>query len=304
MEWKIRRKILTPDHERPWWDHSSLAPSPLLRGSTIRIYVGGLNGEGVSSVGYVDVDAEDPSRILGISQEPVLVSGRAGAFDDNGVFPASVTRVGGRVFLYYTGFELCEKIRYRMMGGLAISDDDGETFHRATEAPVMDRAAEGLFFRGGPSVTPENGRLRAVYSAGGEWEFIGDRLRPTYDIFGSLSDDGVAFPLAGRPLLARQSGEHGLGRPQIVHAGGLYRLFFCIRTPDMRYASGYAESADGGVWTRRDEVLNLPHGAPGSWDSEMVYFPNFIDTGSRRFLFYIGNDFSRAGFGYAELAAW
>lgn len=304
MQWKARNKIMTPDRERPWWEHSSLAPSPLLRGGAIRLYVGGIDTQGISSIGYVDVDAEDPGRVLRVSEEPVLVKGRPGMFDDNGVFPASVTRVGDKVFLYYTGFELCEKIRYRMMGGLAVSDDDGETFRRVTEAPVTDRAAEGLFFRGGPSVTPEHGRLRAVYSAGSAWEFIGDRLRPTYDIFGSISPDGVEFPSSGRPLLARRGGEHGLGRPQIVRVDGLYRMFFCIRTPDMRYASGYATSENGWDWTRSDEALNLPHGEAGSWDSEMVYFPNFLDTGSRRFLFYIGNDFSRAGFGYAELASW
>lgn len=304
MEWKVRRKILTPDRERPWWEHSALAPSPLLRGETIRIYVGGVAADGVSSIGYVDVAANDPGRILAISQEPVLVKGRPGMFDDNGVFPASVTRVGSQVFLYYTGFEICEKIRYRMFGGLAISDDDGETFHRATEAPVMDRTAEGLFFRGGPSVESEDGGLRAVYSAGSAWEFIGDRLRPTYDIYGSISADGAAFAPAGRPLLARRPGEHGLGRPQIVRTDGLWRMFFCVRTPDLRYASGYAVSENGWDWSRRDDALNLSHGEVGSWDSEMVYFPNFIDTGSHRYLFYIGNDFSRGGFGYAELASW
>lgn len=168
----------------------------------------------------------------------------------------------------------------------------------------MDRTVEGLFFRGGPSVAPHDGALRAVYSAGGEWAFIGDRLRPTYDIYGSLSTDGAQFPPAGRPLLSRQGGEHGLGRPQIVRADGLWRMFFCVRTPDLRYASGYAESADGWDWTRRDDALNLTHGPAGSWDSEMVYFPNFIDVGARRYLFYIGNDFSRGGFGFAELASW
>ena len=114
----------------------------------------------------------------------------------------------------------------------------------------------------------------------------------------------MEFPAAGRLLLSRQGGEHGLGRPQIVRADGRYRMFFCVRTPDMRYRSGYAESADGAHWTRRDEALNLDHGPAGSWDSEMVYFPNFLDAGSRRYLFYIGNDFSRGGFGYAELSAW
>ncbi len=304
MDWTVRKKIHVPDREAPWWEHSALAPSPLLRGDTIRVYVGGIGGDGISSIGYVDVAADDPGRVLSISASPVLTRGRPGTFDDNGVFPASVTRVGDRVHLFYTGFEICEKIRYRMVGGLAVSEDDGETFHRVSEAPVMDRASEGLFFRGGPSVVADGEGFRAVYSAGSDWEQIGDRLRPTYDIYQSNSRDAVAFPSTGELLLSRQAGEHGLGRPQIVRVDGLLRLFFCVRTPDMRYTSGYAESRNGSDWVRRDDVLNLPHGLPGSWDSEMVYFPNFIDTGPRRYLFYIGNDFSRAGFGYAELASW
>src|SRR5690606_26940447 len=136
----------------------------------IRLKAGGIGDDGLSSIGRVDVAADDPGRVRAISPEPVLARGRHGTYDDNGVFPARVTRVEGQVFLYYTGFEICEKIRYRMVGGLAVSDDDGDTFRRVSEAPVMDRASEGLFFRGGPSIAAHEGAYRAVYSAGSAWE--------------------------------------------------------------------------------------------------------------------------------------
>ena len=262
---------------------------------------------GISRIGYVDVSAADPSRILAISQQPVLDLGRPGTFDDNGVFPASAYRIGDRVFLYYTGFQLVDKIRYTMFGGLAIGDAEGESFRRVSEAPVMDRADEGLFFRGGPSILPVDGAYLAAYSAGSAWEDPGEggKARPTYRLFVSTSPDAISFPDKGAPVLSYAEGvEHALGRPQIIHDGESYRMLFAVRTLDLNYVIGYAESADGTTWRRRDAALDLPHGASGAWDSNCLYYPFFLQAGPHNYIFHTGNDFTRTGFGFAEFAAW
>ena len=54
--------------------------------------------------------------------------------------------------MYYTGFQLGHKIRHYNFGGLAISKDGGDTFKRYSQAPIMDRADEGLFVRAGQSI--------------------------------------------------------------------------------------------------------------------------------------------------------
>ena len=55
---------------------------------------------------------------------PVLDIGQPGSFNENGVLACSVVDAGGnRVFMYYVGFELGTKIRYRLLTGLAISEN-------------------------------------------------------------------------------------------------------------------------------------------------------------------------------------
>jgi predicted GH43/DUF377 family glycosyl hydrolase len=49
------------------------------------MYAGFRDQQGVSSVGFVDLDAHDPARVLRVSERPVLEQGRPGTFDDNGV---------------------------------------------------------------------------------------------------------------------------------------------------------------------------------------------------------------------------
>ena len=77
--------------------------------------------------------------------------GRPGTFDENGLSTRSVTDLGaGKMFMYYVGFELGTRIRYRLLTGLAISEDGGCTFSRYAPTPVLERSATELYFRGGP----------------------------------------------------------------------------------------------------------------------------------------------------------
>ena len=300
-----RGLVFQPTGKYNWWRSHAMAPSAIaLDRHTIRLYIGCLDKNGISRIGYVDVDGQDPLRVLNVSEYPVLDLGRPGTFDDNGVFPASVTRIGDQIFLYYTGFELGEKVRYFMFGGLAVSLDNGQTFRRVSETPVTDRTDEGLYFRGGPCALFENRVFRMWYSSGSEWVEVGGKLRPTYDIRYFESADGINCPKQGSLCLQYdRDKQHGLGRPQILKCGDIYRLFYTIRTKDMHYLMGYAESYDGLDWEKKDDQVGIIHSSQG-WDSQMVYFPSVIEMNNRYFLFYNGNNFGEAGFGFAEIVAW
>ena len=115
-------------------------PTPIhLNNDVIRIYVGFCDKNSVGRVGYVDVDADNPSQIIRVSNTPVLDLGRPGCFDDNGVVPLSVLRVDNLIYLYYVGFQLAVKIPYFMFGGLAISYDNGDSFERVSENPILEK---------------------------------------------------------------------------------------------------------------------------------------------------------------------
>jgi len=305
MKWQKCGLAFSPQAEVSWWKSHAMSPVAIaMDNNVIRVFVGALDAGGISRIATVDVDAGNPGRVVGVSTRPVLDLGQPGTFDENGVFPASVTAHDGKIYLYYTGFQLGAQVRYYMFGGLAISEDDGQTFARVSQAPVMDRAEEGLCFRGGPSVLWQDGRFRVYYSAGSHWQDVGGKQRPTYDIFYSESDDGIHFERSGTLCLQYdRATEHGLGRPQILRAGSGYHLFYTRRRKDMQYQSGHAYSLDGLTWQRQDDLSGLEHASEG-WDSEMVYFPNVVRAGVRHYLFYNGNNFGETGFGYAVLRSW
>lgn len=301
--WRKRGRLFCAQNVAGWWVSHTMAPAAIeLDQQRIRIYLGCWDAAGISRIGFIDVDSADPSRLLAISQRPVLDIGRDGMFDENGVFPGHVVRLDGKIHLYYTGFMLGHKIRHFNFGGLAVSSD-GTHFTRVSEAPVLDRADEGLHVRAGQSVLCDGGQLHCVYSAGSGWVDAGGIKRPTYDVYYQRLATPVATSRRGvRLVQCDQRVEHGLGRPQLCKLGDDYYLFYTRRLLDMRYHMGCARSTDLVSWSRVDSWVGLPHGAPGEFDHEMVYFPCVVETAAgRRYLFYSGNRFGGGGLGWAEL---
>jgi hypothetical protein len=77
-------------------------------------------------------------------------------------------------------------------------------------------------------------------------------------------------------------------------------MWYSIRSHSRPYRIGYAESADGLCWERRDHEAGIEASASG-WDSEMICYAAVIDVNGRRLLFYNGNRHGATGFGVAEL---
>src|SRR3989338_9429551 len=190
----------------------ALAPSAVaLDEKTIRVFIGKLDANGISRIVFVDVDANEPTKLLGGPEGPVLDLGKKGAFDDNGVFPAHASKINGRFYLYYTGFQLRTDVRYTMFGGLALSGD-GSGFRRVQEIPVTGPAPEGRYFRGGPCALFEKNSFKLWYSAGSAWEEVGGKPRPTYDIYYQESPDGARTGPAGRLCVSYDRNTEQIGR--------------------------------------------------------------------------------------------
>jgi predicted GH43/DUF377 family glycosyl hydrolase len=297
--------IWNPQDKHIWMKTHATCPTPvLLDAETLRIYFQSRDNKGVGRAGYVDVNPDNPFHILKYSKDPVLDIGRPGAFDDNGVFPTCVIREAdsNRLFMYYVGFELCTHIRYRLLTGLAISDNRGENFNKIQETPILERSPEELLFRCGPFVINQKGLYRMWYVAGSEWIDINGKSMPVYDLRHIVSNDGINWPTNGQPCMAISNpDEHGFGRPYIISTPTSYRLFYSIRKSSLgQYRMGYAESADGLVWNRMDNALELDV-SPEGWDSTAIEFAAPITIGEKSYLFYNGNDFGRDGIGLAIL---
>lgn len=163
MKWNKKGLIYCPDGKTDWAQQFAMLPTPLLLEDKLRIYLGFCTDENVGRIGYVDVDPDNPQKILRISESPVLDIGTKGAFDDNGVVPVSILQEDGKIYLYYVGFQLGVKVPYYMFTGLAISEDRGDTFYRYSKVPVLDRNNEELCARCGTNIIKDNGIFKAWY---------------------------------------------------------------------------------------------------------------------------------------------
>ncbi len=304
MKWTKKGLIYAPDGSHPWMRRSALQPTPLLlKDDVIRLYVGFRDDNGVGRIGYVDVDGHNPSRVLRVSPRPVLDIGIPGTFDENGVIPSAIVRNSEQIYLYYAGYQLGRKIRFTVFGGLALSNDGGETFTRHSPVPVLDRTRNELFFRVAHSVLIEDGVWRVWYGGGSTWIEGAKKSLPVYDIRYMESRDGVTFPAEGKVCLANAGDEHRVGRPYVIRHAGLYKMFYSVGTESKTYRLGYAESPDGIRWTRKDDQIGLTVSDSG-WDSEMMAYTAVVQCCGNTYLFYNGNNYGETGFGYAVLDQW
>lgn len=305
MRWKKLGIVYRPDGSQPWAKSHAMIPTPIrISQSVIRIYVTFCDQKGIGRPGYVDVSASDPTLVLSTSQAPLLDCGEPGTFDENGVLLCSVVDEGGGNWkMYYVGFELGTKIRYRLLTGLANSIDGGKTFTRVSRTPVLERSDSELYFRGGPCCIREGGRYRLWYVAGSEWIEVDGKAMPVYDIRYAESEDGVHWPSQGDVQIPiTEPDEHGFGRPCVIpNPKGGYRMFYSVRRKSLRaYRLGYAESQDGHAWRRMDEKLNLDV-TPDGYDSDAIMYAAPIQVDDKLYVFYNGNDFGRDGFAVAVL---
>jgi predicted GH43/DUF377 family glycosyl hydrolase len=305
MRWEKRGLIYGPDGNSQWARNSALQPTPLLRkqDESIRVYVGFRDDKGVSRVGYVDVSAKDPSKVLRISRKPVLDIGIPGAFDENGVVPCAIVERDGRLFLFYAGYQLGHKVKFFVFSGLAVSNDGGETFNRVSRVPVCDRTDEEPFFRVIHTMMLDEGRWRAWYGAGDSFEVEDGKQYPRYNIRHAYSPDGFQLENEHQICVDMSGGEYRVGRPYVIKDGGTYKMFYGAGTKFEGYRLAYAESADGLTWTRKDDQVGIEISTSG-WDSRMQAYPAVVTYKDDIYMFYNGNDYGLEGFGYATLVSW
>jgi len=301
MNWDKKGLIYAPDGNSSWAKHTAMTPTPfLISDDVIRIYAGFRDDEGVSRIGYVDVNADNPKEILKISEKPVLDIGEPGCFDDNGVILGDVIKVDNKLYMYYIGFQLVKKVKFLAFTGLAISEDNGDTFQRYQKTPILDRTVKAPYIRAIHSVLYEDDIFKAWYPIDKGWQYIDGLPYPSYNIWYTESNDGIHFTKEDNILCIDTKGsEYRIGRPRVYKENDLYKMYYTRDFIERNYIAGYAESKDGKNWIRLDNKLGIEKSKEG-WDSQMCCYPVLLSYKNKKYMFYNGNNYGKTGFGYAE----
>ena len=301
MKWQKQGLIYAPSGKL-WWakTYATIPTVEVLEEKRLRVYFAALDEHSYGRIGYVDLDADAPNRILAESIEPVLDIGKQGTFDDSGVNPSCIVNVNGKKFLYYIGWQRCERIPYMLFAGLAVSDDSGKTFIKHSQTPVLDRIPEEPFLRSATTIIRENGIFKAWYVSAFDWIEVNSVKYPTYVIRYTTSKDGITWQNYKHICIDLADDEFGFGRPWVIKEKNKYLMWYSIRSKVRPYRLGYAESENGIDWTRKDDEVGIYNSESG-WDSEMICYPCVVDVKGKRYMFYNGNRHGSSGFGYAIL---
>lgn len=319
MKWKKLGQVFDPATwndgiDREWMKSHSQCTSALVFDNFVRIYFSSRydkdkDGQATSVTAFLDVERNNLKKIIRVSENPVLPLGELGHFDENAIYPTSVIRHNGKVLLYYAGWSRCKSVPFNTSIGLAISDDDGETFARYGNGPILSAGPYEPFVLSGPKIRKFDGKFYLYYLAGCRWiENEGGSPEIIYKNRMAVSDDGINWKREDRNIISDiydenecQAGPDVFKYKDKYHMYFVYRQGLNFRSEENRgYKIGYATSKDKYNWGREDANVGIEYSETG-WDSKMHHYPHVFELDGKHYMIYNGNYFGRYGFGLAVL---
>jgi len=317
FKWKKMGRVFDPSavKDRPWLREFAQAPAVLIFDDFVRVYFScrppaDENGQYVSYSAYVDLNRKNLLEIIAVSETPILKLGELGTFDEFGTYPVSVIRHEGAVRAYYAGWTRCESVPFNVAIGFGTSTNEGKTFDKIGNGPVLSYSIDEPFILSGPKIRKFNNKFYLFYIAGKKWILDNGKPEPVYTIRMATSDDGLNWDKLNKDLIpSRVEENEAQASPDVFFYEGKYHMFFCYRhSANYRgktngYRIGYASSTDLINWERDDAKAGIDVSEEG-WDAEMISYPHVFELDNEVYMFYLGNQVGRHGFGMAKLETY
>jgi predicted GH43/DUF377 family glycosyl hydrolase len=315
MKWKKLGKIFDPTNFKLSNGCVDFAQSPqaLVFDDFVRIYFStrrkDLSGKYLSHISFVDMDKRF-EKVLNVASETVIGLGALGCYDEHGIFPLNVVKDRDRILGYIGGWSRRVSVSVETSIGLAISKDNGLTFQRIGEGPVLTSSINEPFLVGDPFVSKFGNKYHMWYIYGVRWVNYPEEMYPqrVYKIGYATSEDGILWERAGKQLIEDSlNSDECQALPTVIEYNGKYHMYFCYRQAEgfrkirtKAYRIGYAFSDDLYNWARDDNNVGIDVSQDG-WDSDMQCYPHVFQCDDKLFMLYNGNEFGRFGFGLAVL---
>jgi hypothetical protein len=266
-----------------------------------RIFFSARNQVNQSIPFYFDYDFN--KKVVINESNQLLNIGEIGAFDDSGIMPTSIIKKENTLYLYYIGWNLGVTVPFRNSIGLATSIDNGKSFNKLFEGPIIDRINIEPHFVASNCVVLINGEYVMYYLSCIGWYTLNGKIMHKYHIKWATSDNLIDWKRNNNVAIEFQySNEYAISVPRVEFENGIYKMWYSYRggLHSEKYRIGYAESVDAFNWVRKDELVNLDV-TKNSWDSEMVCYPFIFNLNNKKMMLYNGNNYGETGIGLAIL---
>lgn len=314
FKWKKLGRVFNPSEikGREWLHEYAQAPATLLFDDFVRVYFScrpkrDSVGQFVSYSAFVDLDRTNLFNVINIAEEPVLKLGKKGCFDEFGTYPISVIKEGNEVWAYYGGWTRCSSVPFNVSIGFAKSHNDGKTFQKLGDGPVLSFSPDEPIVLSGPKIRKFKGKFYLFYISGRKWVLADGRPEFSSRIRVATSDDGIVWEKYNKNLIQEVlNSDESQASPDVIYKNGKYHMFFCYWDPNVFRQTksrkiGYAYSTDLMNWIRDDSKAGINISQGDSFDNEMLAYPHVFDIDGKVYMLYLGNEVGRYGFGLAEL---
>ncbi|HWY10648.1 MAG TPA: hypothetical protein VN026_04940 [Bacteroidia bacterium] len=306
MKWIRKGLVYKPELKTEWSQSHAQVPFGFpINENTLRIYFATRDKKSRSVPTFIEVDSEDPRNIKYIHDNYCLSLGALGMHDESGVMPSCFIRVEDKIYMYYTGWNIGGNVSYRAAIGLAISEDNGITFKRYSDGPIIDRSVFDPCFACQPFVLKTDSIWKMWYISCTKWEMINNHPEPYYHVKYAESNDGINWERKGLISLDYDKETDAIGNPTVLYEKGLYKMFYSYRKADgyrvdpiSGYKLGYAESVDGIKFIPKNNEIEMT-GKREDWEEIMNAYPHVLTCSGKLIMLYNGNGFGNSGFGYA-----
>jgi predicted GH43/DUF377 family glycosyl hydrolase len=298
MKWRKLGHVYRPDGSKPWMrTHAANPIAEHLADDRFRIYFSARDEANRSAISFIEIDLNEPGRVLREADEPVLAPGDLAMFDDCGCSIGCIVKVGETRLLYYMGWHLTVSVPWQNALGLAISEAPDQPFRRVSRFPVVPLDEVDPYTISYPWVLVEDGVYRMWYGSNIQW---GRRIEDMRHLIKyAESRDGRNWTRKDVVVIDFATpAEYAMCKPCVVKGNDGYEMWFCSR--GHRYRICYARSDDGVRWERLDDRVGIDV-SPAGWDSDMIEYPCVFDHAGDRYMLYAGNGYGAEGFGLARL---
>lgn len=297
MKWESKGVIFNVRGQYGWMNSHAQVPAVLSMPDRFRVYFSTRLTKTESRIARVDFSL-DWQHVLDLSEQPVLELGRPGTFDEHGNMPSSVIEKDGKIYLYYSGWSRRTETPYANYTGLAVSDDNGFSFKKISEGPIIAQDTYDPFSATSPEVFIEDGEFHCFYCSGTGWIKHEGKYEHVYDIKYAKSSDGIHWNKQSGSIIPQLNPEEAITRPSVVKIGDKFYMWFCSRgTSDFRggensYKIGLATSHDLKNWQRHDTWVELDNGID---QQDMQAYPCVIKGNGMLTMLFNGSGFGQSG---------
>ena len=308
QRWKRLGLLFNPLHyKRPKW-MNSYAAVPFIEKidrKSLKIYFSSRTKNNKSLTGWAKFRLDNFfGGPVEISKKPLLELGEVGMFDEDGIMGCHITKIKGKKYFNYIGWNLGCSTPFRNAIGLAEFDKENNMFKRISKGPILDRSIYDNCFVASNCVFDDEDIYRMYYLSCDKWEKVKGKLMPKYNIKYAQSKDGINWGFKGIVAIDfLYYNEYAISVPRVIKENGIYKMWYSYRGGPKSefYNIGYAESNDAINWQRKDNLVNFSKSKEQEWDFNMKCYPFIFDYKNERYMIYNGNDYGKTGFGLAIL---